>query len=272
MPEIPEMETYRSMLARSVVGKPIRAAAAERERSINAAVPVFTAAVTGQIIESISRRAKYLIFHLHGGLFLLAHMMLDGRMFYGPDTGGAALPGKPHVVLRFNDNNALFFCDLRLGFLHLLTSEGLEAELAGLGVEPLAPEFTWPVFHGLLERRRGVIKPLLMDQKRLAGIGNAYSNEILFAAGLRPDRTVPNITEEEMRGLWKTIPRVLQMGIQNGGYIEEPYAQWDKTSGGQIPHFMVYDRGGEPCKVCGEVIQKTKLNGRWTYYCTVCQR
>lgn len=270
MPEIPEMETYRDMLTRTVIGKPVIAAAVEREKSINKAVTEFTAAVTGQSIDMVSRRAKYLVFHLSGGLYLLAHMMLDGWLFYGPiDTG---LPGKPHVVLQFNDNNRLFFCDLRLGFVHLLTREELDTELGVLGIEPLSPDFTWQAFAGLLERRRGVIKPLLIDQKLIAGIGNAYSNEILFAAGIMPDRTVPDITGEEMQRLWKTIPRVLQVGIQNGGYIEEPYADWDKLSGGQIPHFMVYDRGGQPCKVCGTIIQENKLNGRWTYYCITCQK
>lgn len=270
MPEIPEMETYKNMLIRTVVGKPITTAAVERERSINRAVAEFIAAVTGQTIDRVSRRAKYLIFHLSGGLFLLTHMMLDGRLFYGPDN--SSLPGKPHVVLYFNDYNNLFFCDLRLGFVHLLTQEELESLMGDLGIEPLSPDFTWQEFAALLERRRGVIKPLLIEQKIIAGIGNAYSNEILFAAGIIPDRTVPDINEEELHRLWETIPRVLRAGIKNGGYIEEPYADWDHLSGGQIPLFMVYDRGGKPCKVCGTTIKEAKLNGRWTFYCTVCQK
>jgi len=270
LPEIPEMENYKKMLIRTIVGKPIISALVERERSINKTVSEFTAAVAGQSIDRVSRRAKYLIFHLSGGLYLLSHMMLNGRLFYGPDDSD--LPGKPHVVLRFNDNNNLFFCDLRLGFVHLLTWDELEAELAGLGIEPLSSDFTWQAFAGLMERRRGVVKPLLIEQKIIAGIGNAYSNEILFAAGIMPDRTAPAIAEKELQRLWEAIPRVLQKGINNGGYIEEPYTDWDKLSGGQIPHFMVYDRGGQACKVCGTPIQESKLNGRWTYYCTICQR
>jgi len=245
LPEIPEMENYKKMLIRTIVGKPIISALVERERSINKTVSEFTAAVAGQSIDRVSRRAKYLIFHLSGGLYLLSHMMLNGR---------------------------LFFCDLRLGFVHLLTWDELEAELAGLGIEPLSSDFTWQAFAGLMERRRGVVKPLLIEQKIIAGIGNAYSNEILFAAGIMPDRTAPAIAEKELQRLWEAIPRVLQKGINNGGYIEEPYTDWDKLSGGQIPHFMVYDRGGQACKVCGTPIQESKLNGRWTYYCTICQR
>jgi len=270
LPEIPEMETYKSMLSGTVLGKTIISTVVERERSINKTLSEFTSAVTGQSIDTVSRRAKYLIFQLSSGMFLLTHMMLDGRLHYGPEE--SSLPGKPHVILHFNDNNNLFFCDMRLGFVHLLARQELEGELAGLGLEPLAPEFTWQAFANLLEKRRGAIKPLLIDQKILAGIGNAYSNEILFAAGILPDRAVPAISEEELYRLWQTIPRVLQAGIKNGGYIEEPYAEWDQLSGGQIPHFMVYDRNGQPCKVCGEMIQESKLGGRWAYYCKVCQK
>lgn len=268
MPEIPEMETYREMLTRTVVDKPIAGVTVERPRSINLPVEEFVSALVGKSVESITRRAKYLIFRLSGGLFMLSHLMLDGRLYYGPGK----LPGKPHVVINFSDLNSLFFCEFRLGYLHLLTPEALAAETAGLGVEPLSPDFTWETFRELLLGRRGAVKPLLMEQKIIAGIGNAYSNEILFAAGILPGRTVPSINENTMRDLWQVIPQVLHEGIRNGGYIEEPYAQWDKLSGGQIPHFMVYDRNGQPCKVCGTVIQSSKLSGRWTYYCPACQR
>jgi len=272
MPEIPEMETYRNMLVKTVVGKNITGADVNRLRSINIAPEQFLPALTGQSIENISRRAKYLVFHLRGGLYMITHMMLDGRLYLGPTGLETGLPGKPHVILNFADNNSLYFCNLRLGYLHLLDQAEANSELAGLGIEPLSADFTWETFAGIFRGRRGAIKPLLIDQKLIAGLGNAYSNEVLFAAGVLPDKAVPAIAENEMRNLWQAIPRVLQEAIQNGGYIEEPYASWDDLSGGQIPHFMVYDRSGEPCKVCGTAIQGKKLGGRWTYYCSNCQR
>lgn len=272
MPEIPEMETYRNMLDRTVVVKNITGAVVNRPRSINIAPEQFSAALVGQFIENVSRRAKYLVFQLRGGLYMVTHMMLDGRIYYGPSGIESGLPGKSHVILNFADNNSLYFCDLRLGYLHLLDQAGTNSELAGLGIEPLSADFTWETFMGIFRGRRGAIKPLLIEQKLIAGLGNAYSNEVLFAAGILPDRVVPSIAENEMRKLWQAIPRLLREAIQNGGYIEEPYASWDNLSGGQIPHFMVYDRSGEPCKVCGTTIQENKLGGRWAYYCVNCQR
>ncbi len=271
MPEIPEMENYRSMILRTVTGKQIAGVWVERPKTINVTIAEFTAALHGQVIDNVTRRAKLLVFHLRGGLYMVTHMMLDGRMYYGAAGDSEGLPGKPHVIIGFSDDTRLFFCDLGLGFLHLVNSSGLERELDGLGIEPLSPEFTLGNFTGLFTKRRGVVKPLLMDQKLIAGLGNAYSNEALFAAGILPDRKIPDIGPGEMEKLWQAIPRILREAVSNGGYIEEKYAVWDNRSGGQIPHFMVYDRGGEPCRVCGNPVRETKLNGRWTYFCNICQ-
>lgn len=271
MPEIPEMERYRELLSQAVLGKRIQNIIVERPRSINVQPGEFISSVTGGIIEGISRRAKYLVFHLYGGLFLLTHMMLDGRLFYGPAGQEEGLPGKPEVIIDFIDGNSLYFCDLRLGFLHLITREGLNETFKELGIEPLSEDFSFEKFTGTFKGRRGVIKPLLMDQKLVCGIGNAYSNEIFFASGILPERKFPSLTDKELRNLWETIPVVLRKGIQNGGYIEEPFAAGDTLTGGQNNHFMVYDRGGQMCKVCGTMINEMKLNGRWTYFCNVCQ-
>lgn len=271
MPEIPEMENYRTMLLRTVTGKQVTGVWVERPKSINVAVNELSAALNGQVIDNVTRRAKLLVFHLRGGLYLVTHMMLDGRLYYGTGSDHEGLPGKPHVIIGFSDGGKLFFCDLGLGFLHLVDSLGLEAELAGLGLEPLSPDFTWGSFMELFRKRRGAVKPLLMDQRLIAGLGNAYSNEVLFAARILPAKKIPEIGPDGLKRLWEVIPRILREAINNGGYIEEKYAQWDNRSGGQIPHFMIYDRGGEPCSVCGNPIGETKLNGRWTYMCSTCQ-
>lgn len=270
MPEIPEMERYRQLLFETVVGKQIVKVEVERPKSINVDVNEFKTSITGGFVEGISRRAKYLIIHLHGGLFLITHMMLDGRLYYG-EKAQDNLPGTPHITFDFADGHSLYFCGLGLGFLHLVTREGVEKETEGIGIEPLSPEFTVDTLIRIFKSRRGVIKPLLMDQKLIAGIGNAYSNEILFASGILPQRKIPSLEESDYQKLWQVIPRILKKGIENGGYIEEPFAAWDNLTGGQNHHFLVYDRGGQPCPVCGTPINQTKLNGRWTYYCTVCQ-
>lgn len=272
MPEIPEMEHYKQLLSEAVIGKQIQNVSIQRAKSINLDAKKFESLLSGEIIEDVSRKAKYLILHLHGGRFLITHMMLDGRIFYGITAQKEELPGKPDAIIDFLDGNSVCFCDLRLGFLHLITGEELNNLSKKLGIEPLSNHFTFITFANLLQGRRGAIKPLLMDQKIVCGIGNAYSNEILFVSGILPDRKIPSLQETELRALWEAIPKVLREGIRNGGYIEEPFASWDKTSGGQNAAFMVYDRGGQPCKVCSTPITQTKLNGRWSYYCIICQR
>jgi len=288
MPEIPEMEIYKNYLNQYAAGKQITDVRVERPRSINRAVEEFAGLVRGTRIEKAERRAKFLMLRLGNGWYLLTHMMLDGRLFYGPpgfdrtaegQTGpeipgspeGPRLPGKAHVVLELNDNHSLYFCELRLGYLHLLEAAELNRVTAGLGIEPLGPDYSWSNFTGLLAGRRGKIKPFLIEQKYLAGLGNAYSNEVLFAAGIMPDRPVAALKEGEQRKLFEVIPDTLQAAIRLGGYIEEPFTAGDTLSGGYIPHFRVYDRGGEPCFVCGTPISEVKLSGRWTYFCGQCQ-
>lgn len=281
MPEIPEMEIYKNFLNQYVGGRRVTDVRVERPRSINRDVDVFTGSVRGVVIEKTERRAKFLIFRLSNNLYLLTHMMLDGRLFYGPpdldrppDTDrpkNGQLPGKAYVVLDLNNNHSLYFCELGLGYLHLLEEAELARETAGLGIEPLGPDYTWENFTGLLTGRRGKIKPFLIEQKHLAGLGNAYSNEILFAAGILPDRPVASLNEGEQRRLFEVIPEILKMAVRLGGYIEEPFTAGDTLSGGFIPHFRVYDRGNEPCFVCGTPISEVKLSGRWTYYCVQCQ-
>lgn len=286
MPEIPEMETYRVMLDKTVLGKSIADVVITRERSINTDKNNFITAVKDKKIKVVQRRAKYLIFSLDNGIYLAAHMMLDGRLYYDDNTSGkdtlydndndnkeneTNLPGRPNVILIFTDGSGLFFCELRLGYLHLLNEESLKSELAPLGIEPLSNDFSLANFINIFGRRRGAIKPLLMNQEIVAGIGNAYSNEILFESRINPERKIGEINEDEMRKLWQSIPVILREGIKNGGYIEEPYSAWDTLSGGQNNHFTVYGRDGQPCVVCGNTIQKYKLAGRWTYVCKNCQ-
>lgn len=285
MPEIPEMEIYRNFLNRYVDGKQVTAVRVERPRSVNRSVDEFAGVVRGAHIEKTERRAKYLNLRLDNGLYMLTHMMLDGRLYYGPpeldrtadrpagpeDARGHRLPGKANVVLDLNDGYSLYFCELGLGYLHLLEAAELARITAELGIEPLGPDYNWTAFGGLLSGRRGKIKPFLMEQKYLAGLGNAYSNEVLFAAGIRPDRPALSLKEGEKLKLFEVIPNTLQAAIRLGGYIEEPFTAGDTLSGGYIPHFRVYDRGSEPCPVCGTPISEVKLSGRWTYYCVQCQ-
>lgn len=278
MPEIPEMENYKNHLLQSVLNKPIYTAKVHRPRSINVDEEVFLNYLSGRRFTEVKRRAKYLIFEIEKGLYLIAHLMLDGRLYFQP--GGEVkpgqvfpigLPGKPYVEIAFEDNSILYFCDLRLGYLHLVDKEVLRGIIQGLGLEPLGLEYNWNNFNKVMSKRRGMVKPLLMNQKVIAGIGNAYSNEILFASRILPDRVVPSLSEEEMQNLYQSIPRILNEALAKGGYIEEPFAPWDKVSGGAIPFFKVYDRAKEPCYICGTALMSREVGGRNAFYCPICQ-
>lgn len=271
MPEIPEMETYKNYLQRSVLGKRIVGTEITRARSTNVPTDEFVRWVQDTSIEQVLRYGKYLILALSSGKALCAHMMLDGRMYYEVAGEPVELPGRSHIRLKFADHSILHFCDLRLGYLKLLESSQVDAIKEGLGLDPLDSEFSLAAFLKILSGKRGMIKPLLMDQKNISGIGNAYASEILFAAGILPERKTPTLTDGEKERLYEVIPDLLQQGIAKGGYIEEPFAPWDKLSGGMIPHFKVYDRTGQPCLQCGEPIQQKIVGGRNAYYCLTCQ-
>lgn len=120
MPEIPEMEHYRQLMSEAIIGKQIQRVMVQRPKSINLDPNEFISILSGELIEDVSRRAKNLILHLHGGHFLITHMMLDGRIFYGNTNQSEDLSGKPDVIIDFQDGNSLYFCDLRLGYLHLV--------------------------------------------------------------------------------------------------------------------------------------------------------
>ncbi|MEF3301629.1 Fpg/Nei family DNA glycosylase [Paenibacillus sp. GYB003] len=269
MPEIPEMETYRTLLSQRIVRRPITAAVVEREKSINVPVDTFRRSVEGRAIATISRRAKHLLFHLDDGGVLLLHLMLGGWMFYGTER---EKPDRTtQVVLSFGERS-LYFIGLRLGYLHLLTSGEAEKRLAELGPEPLAPDFTEERMTRLLKSRRTVLKPTMTDQKTIAGIGNCYADEICFDAGILPTRKIGSLAEEEFAKLYRSMRNVLREAIRFGGYMENPLFPGDALTGGFDSRCAVYDRGGEPCVRCGGPLVQEELASRKVFYCTRCQR
>ncbi|MDQ7094051.1 DNA-formamidopyrimidine glycosylase family protein [Desulfosporosinus sp. PR] len=297
MPEIPEMEIYRDYLNKWVKGKEIKKVKVLRVKSVNMESTAFCQSVMGKLIRAITRRGKYIIFHLDDGHFLLTHMMLDGRMFLLPLTNqknspefkeimseileGKAedlrqrikgLPGKPSVVFILNDDSILFFCSLTLGYLHYLRQDELESKLGELGSDPLDSQFKALEFTRLIKGKRGMIKPWLMNPKNIAGVGNAYSNEALFRAGILPTRLISAISDADSVALFNALVTILQDSIRLGGDMEEPFAPWDDFTGGYNPQFQVYERTGEPCLNCKTVIKKSEVGGRNAFYCPHCQK
>lgn len=266
MPELPEMETYKALLSPLIIGKEITDVVIGREKSINVPVEQFRQKVLNQRIISISRRAKYLNFQLQNGSNLLLHLMLGGWLFYGKEED------KPNrtiqVKLSFGDQH-LFFIGLRLGYLHLLSPDLINKELEKIGPEPLSPSFTSDAFLQIMQKRKGAVKTTLINQEVIAGIGGGYSDEILWHAEFRPDRKLTDFDSQHLIRLYNSVQFILQKGITQGGYMENPLYKGDGKTGGYP--FFVHDREGVPCQRCQTPIVKVEISSRRTFYCPDCQ-
>ncbi|KJR45750.1 Formamidopyrimidine-DNA glycosylase [Desulfosporosinus sp. I2] len=302
MPETPEMEIYKNYLNEWVKGQRIIEINVLREKSINLETQVFCEQLRGKRIQDVTRRGKYLIFLLDDGHYLLTHMMLDGRLYFLPADNAKILsgkvsdstktslteivysntedlkqrikelPGKASVIFGLSHGSVLFFCSLTLGYLHYLGQDSLEKKIRELGKDPLEPNFSPENFKQLLERKKGMIKPWLMNPKNLAGIGNAYSNEALFRAGILPTRLISSLSQDEKLNLYHALVTVLQESVRLGGDMEEKFAPWDDFTGGYNPHFQAYGQAGKPCQICHEVIQRVEVGGRNAFFCSHCQK
>lgn len=269
MPELPEMETYRKLLIPRMVGKPVTAVTVTREKSVNIGASAFIDAVSDRTVTDITRRAKHLLFHLEGDLVLVLHLMLGGSMFWG------SVQEKPdrtvQVELQFGPQS-LHFIGLRLGYLHLHTRDEAERVLSKLGPEPMAPDFSEQDFLAALDRRRGFLKPALVDQSVLSGIGNCYSDEICFEAGILPQSKLEKMGEADLVRLYRSMRSTLTEAISYGGYMDMPLFVGDRLTGGFDARCRVYDREGEPCVRCGTPIARVDFASKKSYSCPGCQR
>lgn len=264
MPELPEVETARRSLQRAVVGKTIGQAVVLRPAAVRTHTPqAFARAVRGTVITDVGRRGKSLRFLL-GRWVLAFHYKLWGVVRYHET---APKPGKGvSLLLVFTDGSGLEFRDLQLSSFNLERA-GRETSTEGLGIEPLAPTTTFDVFREAL-RPRGVIRNALTDQERIAGIGNLWAHEILFHAGIRPDRKVETLSETQLRTLYQNTREVLRNAIAAGG---EPDFQDAFGREGRY-RLSVYGRVRQPCVTCGTRIRGGRLGGRPSFFCPSCQR
>ncbi|OLS39947.1 bifunctional DNA-formamidopyrimidine glycosylase/DNA-(apurinic or apyrimidinic site) lyase [Bacillus sp. MRMR6] len=269
MPELPEMENYRGLLNQRIANQVITDVEINREKSINVHPDLFIRTVENQKVVAVNRRAKHLLFHLQNGQVLLLHLMLGGWMYFGSEED------KPkrtiQVRLSFGDQH-LYFIGLRLGYLHLYNEKDVQQELSDLGPEPLEQDFTLQKFLDLLGNRRGRIKTKLLDQKFIAGIGNCYSDEICFQAGLLPKKEIEEISKTERTILYQSVQQALQSALKHGGYMDNPFYNGDTLTGGYNKLCLVYDREGENCHRCGATIVKETISSRKTFFCPNCQK
>jgi len=270
MPEYPEMEHYRTQLSALLGGRKITGAVVNRAASINEPADAFASALEGRTILFVERRGKYLLFHLDDGNRLVLHLMLGGWLAYGEQ--GPKPDSHFQVILTFDNGQSLYFGGLRLGYLHRMTAKAALEIMKELGQEPFDPRLTLEAFRKRLSGKRGKLKTTLTDQKFLAGIGNCYSDEICFDAGLHPAASANGLAEEESERLYRSIHKVLTEAKEAGGYMDHPLTAGDRLTGGFNDRCRVYDRENEPCVVCGTPIKHETLAGRKMFYCPHCQK
>lgn len=270
MPELPEVETICRGLAKRVIGKKISRVDILEKKMVSP--KNLTEKLKGLKITGLERRAKLLIFKLSSGDFLAIHLKLTGQLIYRAKEG--TVEKYTRLIFTFSDNSRLFFNDLRkFGYLKIVNREELERIKNEYGVEPLTKEFNLAKFKELLVRRpRMKIKQLLMDQRLIAGLGNIYADEACFYAGVRPHRLAGGLSEVEAKKLWQAIPRILKKAIIKGGASTDTYVDASGRQGEYESSLMVYGRGGEPCKKCGNKIVRIILAGRGAHYCPKCQK
>jgi formamidopyrimidine-DNA glycosylase len=264
MPELPEVETIARKLAPELIGRTIKEAELRWSRTLAIPSPKhFKEQIRGQKILGASRRAKYLILRL-SSFRLIIHLRMSGDLFLRSST---TEPEKhDRLILKLSGGKSLVFNDTRkFGRVWLTTA--LEEILGNLGPEPLGADFTPEWLYAALHARRRQLKPLLLDQTFLGGLGNIYTDEALHRAKLHPLRLSNSVSKEEARALHEAIRRVLREGIRrNGASID-----WVYRGGEFQNHFRVYDREGKPCKVCGTTIKRITVGQRGTHFCPRCQ-
>jgi len=271
MPELPEVETIARGLAGTIVGKTIASVELRLPRIAVAPPRVrFRRALAGERIVAVARRGKYVVMGLSSGRSLVTSLRMTGQLVVASD-GSPELPAT-HVVLRFTDGRSLRFSDVRtFGRMRLVPPA--QAWDRDLGIEPLSSDFTHQAFAGMLAGRTTPIKVLLLDQRRIAGIGNIYACEALWEARIRPGRPARALTKPAICRLRHAIVEVLQRAIAMRGTSFDDYVDADGLQGGFQNNLSVYGRHGRECLRCGTTrIVRTVLAQRGTWWCRRCQR
>ncbi len=271
MPELPEVETIRRHLAPRVEGRTLERLVIHDARwSLPLAPSELSAAVEGREIERLGRRGKYLVWELELDVFLMLHLRMTGTLLLRP----AARPLHTRVTFDLGDCELVFVDPRRFGTGELaLGPDALDAFFAArLGIEPFEPEFTGTRLHAIATRCRAPIKAMLLDQKRIAGVGNIYADEALFRARLHPLRPADRITEAQAQALHEAIVASLDAGIAAKGATIDDFRDPYGVSGSFQDQFLVHLREHEPCPNCSNPVRKLRVAGRGTYVCERCQR
>ena len=272
MPELPEVETVVRALRDPLIGRMFIGFESYWPNQIVVPddVAELRTRIAGRTVTAINRRAKYIVMTLDGGAeTLIVHLKMTGHLAVVRSDE----PIHKHVrnLFKLKDGFDLRFRDMRKFGRIYLVRDPLEI-LAKLGPEPLEDDFTADIFRQRLAGRTRIIKPLLLDQSIVAGIGNIYADESLFDAKVRPDRPADSLSDKEIDLLWKGIRRVLFAGIEREGASIDSYVKPDGTKGDMQNAVNVFRRTGSPCYDCGQPIERIVLAQRSTHFCPICQK
>jgi len=267
VPELPEVEIITRELNSVFRGKRILDVLVYRDKAIKGiSKDEFIRKLIGEKVKGIIRRGKVMLFEMEN-VWLIVHLKINGQVYVSEIKPSWALVG-----FKFEgEKRCLYLCDFR-GLVELRLSEDPYKELflTKMGPDALSEEFSFEYFYSKVRNSRSKIKPLIMDQNFVAGIGNIYAAEALFRAKIRPDRIASSLTEEEVKRLYKAIRDVLNDSIKHGAAVKK-YLIDGKNRKDFSNNFLVYNREGEACRVCGGKIAKVTLSGRGTYFCPTCQ-
>jgi formamidopyrimidine-DNA glycosylase len=278
--ELPEVEVMRRDLERDVVGKKIKDVEVKGSKNAMRVIrrhktrKEFSSRLAGHKVMKTERRGKYILLTLDGGDVWVVHFGMSGRFIRA--NGRVALAPHTHVIVTFQQGGDLRFVDPRtFGEMFVASTDelGKVKELQHIAIDPLDQVFTWPTFQYLLAQRATKMKQLMMDQKFISGLGNIYSDEVLFAAGIRYDRMSDSLSSQEVRRLYRAIQEILQDAIKARGTTleDEAYLDLFGKPGEYQNELKVYGRDGLPCRRCRTPIQTVKVQQRTSYFCPQCQ-
>jgi len=281
MPELPEVETVARDLRKLVVGATITGVRCAWLKTLRSQDPeAFADAVVGRTIVGTSRRAKLVVLDLDDGSAITVHLKMTGQLFVV--RSGSMEDPYIRLVLTFADGRELWFRDIRkFGRVGLARRTGPDGDLVGelggekgfkgFGPEPLDPAFTVRRFRAGIRGRRGRLKPLLLDQSFVAGVGNIYADEALWASRLHPLRSAASLRPADERRLHREVTRIHPEAVERRGSSIDDYTA-PEGDGSMQEHLLVYQRAGEPCFRCGRPVRRIVVGGRSTHFCSWCQR
>lgn len=272
MPELPEVETVRRGLLKIAAGRKISGIDVYYGKTITNDVEKFRQALIGQTIVTVDRRGKYLLFRFTNDLTMVSHLRMEGKYFNQPI--GGPIDKHTHVVFEFTDGSELCYHDTRKFGRMTLVKTGEEMTVRGLktiGPEPTANDFTLPYFKAILAKSRGKIKPFLLNQRHVAGLGNIYADEVLWMSKVNPEQPANSLTDQQIRDLHDNIIKELARAIEYKGTTVHSFTNAFGDAGAFQNQLNAYGHAGDPCPRCGTKMVKIKVAQRGTTFCPHCQ-